>query len=53
MAKDSHELKNGAKSEFAAKIREVADQLHEGLMELNIIRDELRFTATIKEDKPS
>ncbi|KAF4117546.1 hypothetical protein G5714_002099 [Onychostoma macrolepis] len=53
VAKDSHELKNGAKSEFAAKIREVADQLHEGLMELNIIRDELRFTTTIKEDKPS
>ncbi|XP_059419365.1 apolipoprotein L1 isoform X2 [Carassius carassius] len=53
VAKDSHELKNGAKSEFAAKIREVADQLHEGLMELNIIRDELRLTATLKEDKPS
>ncbi|XP_042574593.1 apolipoprotein L1 isoform X1 [Cyprinus carpio] len=53
VAKDSHELKNGAKSEFAAKIREVADQLHEGLMELNIIRDELRLTTTLKEDKPS
>ncbi|XP_016136002.1 apolipoprotein L6-like isoform X3 [Sinocyclocheilus grahami] len=53
VAKDSHELKNGAKSEFAAKIREVADQLHEGLMEFNIIRDELRLTTTMKEDKPS
>ncbi|XP_016405346.1 apolipoprotein L6-like isoform X2 [Sinocyclocheilus rhinocerous] len=52
VAKDSHELKNGAKSEFAAKIREVADQLHEGLMEFNIIRDELRLTTTMKEDKP-
>ncbi|KAI2667745.1 Apolipoprotein L6 [Labeo rohita] len=53
VAKDSHELKNGAKSEFAAKIREVADQLHEGLMELNIIRDELRLSTTLKEDKPA
>lgn len=53
VAKDSHELKNGAKSEFAAKIREVAEQLQEGLMELNIIRDELRMTTTVKEDQPS
>ncbi|XP_073705200.1 apolipoprotein L1 isoform X2 [Garra rufa] len=53
VAKDSHELKNGAKSEFAAKIREVADQLNEGLMELNIIRDELRLNTTLKEDQPS
>ncbi|XP_051984458.1 apolipoprotein L6-like [Xyrauchen texanus] len=43
VAKDSHELKKGAKSEFAAKIREVADQLHEGLVELNSIREELQF----------
>uniref|UniRef100_A0A8C1MZ75 Apolipoprotein L6-like n=1 Tax=Cyprinus carpio TaxID=7962 RepID=A0A8C1MZ75_CYPCA len=53
VAKDSHVLKNGAKSEFAAKIRKVADQLHEGLMEFNVIRDELRLTTTLKEDKPS
>ncbi|XP_056334840.1 apolipoprotein L1 isoform X2 [Danio aesculapii] len=53
VAKDSHELKNGSKSEFAAKIREVAEQLHEGLMELNIIRDELRMTTTVKEDQTS
>lgn len=53
VAKDSHELKNGAKSEFAAKIREVAEQLHEGLMELNVIRDELRMTTTVKEDQTS
>ncbi|XP_028832870.1 apolipoprotein L1 [Denticeps clupeoides] len=42
VAKDSQELQKGAKSEFAAKIREVADQLHEGLVELNSIREELR-----------
>ncbi|XP_048018656.1 apolipoprotein L1 isoform X1 [Megalobrama amblycephala] len=52
VAKDSHELKNGAKSEFAAKIREVADQLQEGLVELNSIRNELHLTTTLKEDKP-
>ncbi|XP_071397211.1 apolipoprotein L1 isoform X2 [Centroberyx affinis] len=44
VAKDSKELKKGAKSEFAAKIREVANQLHEGLVELNGIRDELQST---------
>ncbi|KAM9844806.1 apolipoprotein L1 isoform 3-T3 [Aulostomus maculatus] len=46
VAKDSKELKKGAKSEFAAKIREVATQLHEGLVELNTIREELQSTAT-------
>ncbi|XDV27742.1 hypothetical protein PO909_031228 [Leuciscus waleckii] len=51
VAKDSHELKNGAKSEFAAKIREVANQLQEGLVELNSIRNELQLTTTLKEDK--
>ncbi|CAL8366172.1 unnamed protein product [Boreogadus saida] len=45
VAKDSKELKKGAKSEFAAKIREVAVQLHDGLVELNGIRDELQSTA--------
>lgn len=42
VAKDSHELRKGAKSEFAKKIREVAEQLHQGLVELNIIREELQ-----------
>lgn len=42
VAKDSHELRKGAKSEFAEKIREVAEQLHQGLVELNIIREELQ-----------
>lgn len=41
VAKDSHELRNGAKSEFAIKIREVTEQLHNGLVELNMIREEL------------
>ncbi|CAJ1072531.1 uncharacterized protein LOC109999883 isoform X4 [Xyrichtys novacula] len=50
VAKDSKELKKGAKSEFAAKIREVATQLHDGLVELNSIRDELQ--ATQPEDNP-
>ncbi|XP_070974668.1 uncharacterized protein [Oncorhynchus clarkii lewisi] len=44
VAKDSKELKKGAKSEFAAKIREVATQLHDGLVELNSIRVELQST---------
>lgn len=42
VAKDSKELKKGAKSEFAAKIRDVATQLHDGLVELNRIRMELQ-----------
>ncbi|MFT7800157.1 hypothetical protein Z043-116269, partial [Arapaima gigas] len=42
VAKDSRELQKGAKSKFAAKIREVADQLHTGLVELNSIRQELQ-----------
>lgn len=45
VAKDSKELKKGAKSEFATKIREVATQLHDGLVELNGIREELQSTT--------
>ncbi|XP_061775587.1 biorientation of chromosomes in cell division protein 1-like 1 isoform X5 [Nerophis ophidion] len=45
VTKDSKELKKGAKSEFASKIREVASQLHDGLVELNTIRDELKGTT--------
>lgn len=45
VAKDSKELKKGAKSEFAAKIREVTTQLHDGLVELNTIREELHRTT--------
>ncbi|XP_033182384.1 uncharacterized protein LOC113172247 isoform X9 [Anabas testudineus] len=50
VAKDSKELKKGAKSEFAAKIREVATQLHDGLVELNRIRVELQCNT--QENKP-
>ncbi|KAJ8397341.1 hypothetical protein AAFF_G00438900 [Aldrovandia affinis] len=46
VAKDSCELKKGAKTEFAAKIREVAEQLHEGLVELNSIREELQEASS-------
>ncbi|XP_054870443.1 apolipoprotein L1 isoform X4 [Amphiprion ocellaris] len=45
VAKDSKELKKGAKSEFAGKIRDVATQLHDGLVELNSIREELQATT--------
>ncbi|KAM3849510.1 apolipoprotein L1 [Diretmus argenteus] len=50
VAKDSKELKKGAKSEFAGKIREVAVQLHEGLVELNGIREELQSTGPSEND---
>ncbi|XP_060783748.1 nucleolar protein dao-5-like isoform X4 [Neoarius graeffei] len=46
VAKDSKELKKGAKSEFAKKIREVAEQLHQGLVELNVIREELQSSES-------
>ncbi|XP_032421919.1 apolipoprotein L1 [Xiphophorus hellerii] len=45
VAEDSKELKKGAKSEFAAKIREVTTQLHDGLVELNTIWEELHSTT--------
>ncbi|KAI3376244.1 hypothetical protein L3Q82_016753, partial [Scortum barcoo] len=44
LAKDSMELKKGAKTEFAAKIREVCKDLQEGLLELNRIKEELQKT---------
>ncbi|KAM7400175.1 hypothetical protein PAMA_004735 [Pampus argenteus] len=50
VAKDSKELKKGAKSEFAAKIRDVATQLHDGLVELNGLRDELQSSSTREND---
>ncbi|XP_010785560.1 midasin-like isoform X2 [Notothenia coriiceps] len=50
IAKDSKELKKGAKSEFAAKIREVATQLHDGLVELNTIREELQCTGPTNDE---
>ncbi|KAG7462190.1 hypothetical protein MATL_G00199940 [Megalops atlanticus] len=47
VGKDLRELKKGCKMEFAAKIREVAEQLHEGLVELNSIREELQEAVYI------
>lgn len=44
LAKDSMELKNGAKTDFAVKIREVCKELQNGLLELNRIKEELQKT---------
>lgn len=44
LAKDSMELKKGAKTEFAAKIREVCKELQDGLLELNNIKEQLQKT---------
>ncbi|XP_077445549.1 uncharacterized protein LOC144066082 isoform X2 [Stigmatopora argus] len=44
LAKDSVELKKGAKTEFAAKIREVCKDLQDGLLELNRIKEDLQKT---------
>ncbi|KAM4564340.1 uncharacterized protein V3H82_013407 [Fundulus diaphanus] len=44
LAKDSMELKKGAKTEFAAKIRDVCKDLQHGLLELNRIKEELQKT---------
>uniref|UniRef100_A0A8C9ZRQ2 Apolipoprotein L domain containing 1a n=1 Tax=Sander lucioperca TaxID=283035 RepID=A0A8C9ZRQ2_SANLU len=35
LAKDSHQLRKGAKTKFATKIREVCKELQDGLLELN------------------
>ncbi|KAK7910373.1 hypothetical protein WMY93_015057 [Mugilogobius chulae] len=44
LAKDSVELKKGAKTEFAEKIREVCKDLQNGLLELNRIKEDLQKT---------
>ncbi|KAL2079165.1 hypothetical protein ACEWY4_024909 [Coilia grayii] len=44
LAKDSLELRKGAKTEFAAKLREVCKDLQDGLLELNRIKEELQKT---------
>ncbi|XP_039465883.1 uncharacterized protein si:cabz01007802.1 isoform X2 [Oreochromis aureus] len=44
LAKDSMELKKGAKTEFAVKIREVCKDLQDGLLELNRIKEQLQKT---------
>lgn len=45
MDQNSRELKKGLQSELAAKIRRVAERLHEALVELNRIREELQDTV--------
>lgn len=45
LAKDSVELKKGAKTEFAGKIREVCKELQDGLLELNRIKEDLQKTV--------
>ncbi|KAK2822730.1 hypothetical protein Q5P01_022795 [Channa striata] len=44
LAKDSHELRKGAKTKFAAKIREVCKDLQDGLLELNKVKTQLQKT---------
>ncbi|XP_027143715.1 uncharacterized protein LOC104925772 isoform X2 [Larimichthys crocea] len=40
--KDSRELKKGCKKEVVAQIKEVANILNDGIVELNVIREELQ-----------
>ncbi|RVE60963.1 hypothetical protein OJAV_G00166160 [Oryzias javanicus] len=42
LAKDSHELRKGAKTKFASKIREVCKDLQDGLLELNKVKTQLQ-----------
>ncbi|KAM9322489.1 uncharacterized protein KZ484_020685 [Pholidichthys leucotaenia] len=44
LAKDSHELRKGAKTKFASKIREVCKELQDGLLELNKVKTQLQKT---------
>ncbi|KAJ8382499.1 hypothetical protein SKAU_G00032770 [Synaphobranchus kaupii] len=44
LAKDSIELRKGAKTQFATKIREVCKDLQNGLLELNRIKADLQKT---------
>ncbi|KAM4557491.1 uncharacterized protein V3H82_017259 isoform 2-T2 [Fundulus diaphanus] len=44
LAKDSHELRKGAKTKFAGKIREVCKDLQDGLLELNKVKTQLQKT---------
>lgn len=49
LARDSHELHTGAKTKFAAKIREVCKELKDGLWELKRIKEELQKTMNGEE----
>lgn len=44
LAKDSHELRKGAKTKFANKIRDVCKELQDGLLELNKVKTQLQKT---------
>ncbi|XP_051555676.1 uncharacterized protein LOC127442046 isoform X2 [Myxocyprinus asiaticus] len=44
LAKDSNELRKGAKTKFASKIREVCRELQNGLLELNEVKTQLQKT---------
>lgn len=44
LAKNSHELRKGAKTKFAGKIRQVCRELQEGLLELNKVKTQLQKT---------
>ncbi|XP_057714164.1 uncharacterized protein apold1a isoform X2 [Corythoichthys intestinalis] len=44
LAKDSHELRKGAKTKFASKIRDVCKDLQDGLLELNKVKTQLQKT---------
>ncbi|XP_035005072.1 uncharacterized protein si:cabz01007802.1 isoform X2 [Hippoglossus stenolepis] len=44
LAKDSMELRKGAKTDFAGKIREVCKDLQDGLLQLNNIKEQLQKT---------
>ncbi|XP_054624444.1 uncharacterized protein LOC129177386 [Dunckerocampus dactyliophorus] len=44
LAKDSHELRKGAKTKFATKIRDVCKDLQDGLLELNKVKTQLQKT---------
>ncbi len=44
LAKDSNELRKGAKTKFASKLREVCKELQNGLLELNKVKTQLQKT---------
>ncbi|KAG9331703.1 hypothetical protein JZ751_018407 [Albula glossodonta] len=44
LAKDSHDFRKGAKTKFAAKLREVCKELQDGLLLLNRVKTELQKT---------
>lgn len=44
LARDSHELRKGAKTKFATKIREMCKELQDGLLELNKVKSQLQKT---------